>query len=148
MKSRTNAVLPLLVDYTRLQRDLCIEFLRRHANVKSDAAIAAVQPRVGTVRLNEADWRFLQHGMGIRFERASDGAIVEAHVAPVSMPEALDAYRVQAYCESVGVDQLEHLGRTYEVNRENVLQELLNDLALDGKLRLLERQKLLYKLAP
>lgn len=146
MKGQVVEALPLLATYAAMQRELCVRFSLDH-KVRDDADTAAIQPRAGTVALGKSLWRFKQHGLGVRFERVSDGAVVEAHVAPMSIPQGLDAYRIQSYCESMKIDELEHVGQRHGIAQEGQLEQLLNGLAREGKLTLIEPGRHIYALA-
>ena len=61
--------------------------------------------RDGTIALDGEQWTFHRHGAGVTF-RSDRGAVVNAHVALVEVPDGVDAWRLLLYLESLGIHEV------------------------------------------
>jgi hypothetical protein len=85
-----------------------------------------------------AVWTYNRHGAGIIFQ--SNRGVVDAHVGAGEHPDAVDAWRLEQYCESRGVTVLEHRGDRFAADDQGALDDLLKKLVAEGALRVVEQE--------
>jgi hypothetical protein len=97
-------------------------------------------PQIGAIEALGVSWRFTRHGMGFTFE-ADDGRVVNAHEFIDHHPYPIDAYRIQLYCESVGLAALSVDSTTIDISDIWSIESGLDKLISIGLLRLDDRSR-------
>jgi hypothetical protein len=88
----------------------------------------------GFLNFEGETWSYRRHGAGVAF-RSSRGVLVDAHVAMVALPGAIDAWRLFLYFDSIGIQELAYRGRTFVIDGEGNVQSLLEEMAALGVVR-------------
>jgi hypothetical protein len=93
----------------------------------------------GLVDFEEERWSYRRHGAGVAF-RSTRGVLIDAHVAMVDLPGAVDAWRLYLYFDSVGVQELAYCGRAFVIDGETHVQELLEKMEALGVVRAVKHE--------
>jgi hypothetical protein len=121
-----------LEELVRLQKLLLRELKKRNPG-SEDLEVILDFPRSGTVKIGDAEWLFRRHGVGMWFEKISDGTVVDVH-KNVAHPDIFDVWRVDTYLRSIGAfcanetcgPELENLEANQKVVRVGDSFELAN----------------------
>ena len=140
---RSGDAVQCLFEFARLQGNLVRHFLsvyepkdlERFRDVKN-----------GTLSIGGKSWRHYRHGAGVLF-MDSDDVRVNAHVAMVDHPEAMDGGRLFEYLESLGFDSVFFEEREYLIDMPEMVV-MLGDMVRCGMLcEVFYRERLLFKRA-
>lgn len=127
---KSGDALQRLSELAKLQGDLVRQFLDVYAP-KDRERFRDV--RDGTLSLGGKTWKHHRHGVGVLFV-SSDDMRVNAHVAMVDHPEAIDGGRLFEYLESLGLDSVFFEEREYSIAVPEMI-ELLDEMVRRGMLR-------------
>jgi hypothetical protein len=104
-------------------------------------------PRAGSLVLDDNEWYFHKHGSGVSFKAKKDGTVIDAHVETIEAPDAIDAWRLFQYFESIGVSCVECCSTSrHDVTSERQIEAMLAPLLEEGRLIALKRNGL-YRLS-
>ncbi|MGR6655868.1 DUF6896 domain-containing protein [Pseudomonas mosselii] len=109
--------------FVELQCQLVLEFMRTHPDVK-DFTWLLDFPKAGEVFVGGDKWRFIRHGLGLRFEKKACQScwVVDVHKC-FDDPRIIDDWRLLQFFESSG-----------ECMDESQVSLLLNEMWLGGHL--------------
>lgn len=139
----SSAAIEIISEFSQTQAALCQELVAEYA-LSSDEELTTLVPRKGQLALAGQEWSFARHGLGVMFSNQSDTRIIDAHQSPVSLPQALDAWRLMQFFESLDVDNIEVRGTNFPVGNRVEVEQLLAALADDGSLSGVDGQPNMY----
>ncbi len=124
-------------EYCELQSMLLDEMHSRFPSIAKEPA-PQDWPQTGRVSVRGRDWKFLRHGLGFTFLESGEGTIINAHEYIKKRPYPFDAYRLQEFLESRGIQEV-YLGETrYPVDDMMAIQEGLERMRRDGVIQTYE----------
>ena len=88
-----------IAKYVDLQQNL-LAVLRRTLSSVHDWSLLLDFPKEGEVCLDARRWRFVKHGLGVRFVEVETGIVVDVDSDLVAAPTAVSAGRLAQYAES------------------------------------------------
>lgn len=94
----------LLVTFSALQSTLISAFFARFPN--ADRHLFHGVPKHGQVHTSGESWNFQRHGQGVRFHHPETGRTVDAHRSYEDHLDAVDAWRILQFAESIGMSPL------------------------------------------
>ncbi|MEK6540920.1 MAG: hypothetical protein AABZ45_02230 [Pseudomonadota bacterium] len=127
------AAIEMIIEFSETQADLCRELVAQYG-LSSDEELITLVPKKGQLTLEGQLWSFARHGLGVLFSSQSDSRIIDAHERPVSLPQALDAWRLMQFFEALNIENVEAGGTNFPVGSRVEVGELLTALVNEGSL--------------
>lgn len=139
----SSSAIELISEFSKTQAELCQKLVAEYA-LSSDEELITLVPKKGQLALAGQEWSFARHGLGVLFSNQSDTRIIDAHQSPVSLPQALDAWRLMQFFEARDVQNVEVRGTDFPVGSRVEVEKLLAALADDGSLSGIDAQPNMY----
>ena len=113
----------LIEEYVRLQTNLIGSLKHMYSdylNWDTTEPLRKLEPGQ-QITVEHDDWEIMPHGLGCRFTRNSDGAVIDALELLETAPESFDPSRIESYLESIGVEEykFENIKNTVSFNHLN-----------------------------
>ena len=134
----------ILREYARRQARLCNALFERHP--VEDVTRLSDLPRQGVLALDDDDWEFSQHGIGVCFTSVADGEVVNARAWVFAYPAGFDACRLKQHLESKNIGRIAHGEMTYNATMKSSLGKMLECLRREGLLVLVDAKAQIYML--
>lgn len=131
--------------YSILQEELCLTLMNLY-NLKRDSEILDM-PKSGMFFLKNKTWRFVRHGEGVCFFDVDRHEIVDAHRYPFKYPSGIDAWRLWEYFDSKNLKMLFYKDKVIDVSNENTVNNLINQMLLEGILILVNAENSIYSMS-
>lgn len=103
--------------------------------------------RVGNVCADDETWAFALHGVGVRYVGTRSGRIVDVHVQMIEHPDAVDAWRLEQYLESIPVAEVWFENECHRVAEEGGVDLLLATMATRGAIERVQGRHPLFVLS-
>jgi hypothetical protein len=120
----------VLSEFATTQARLC-DALIDHFGL-ADEKLPLEIPWSGAIAMGGEQWLFQKHGVGVRFRRASDSSIYDAHTHMRSCSDCFDVWRLEQYFDSRRVPLVNVGMRIFETQSASALNALLAELSMLG----------------
>lgn len=131
-------------EFVELQYNLISVF--RHIFTQIDWKYLLNCPQNGNFYALGEEWKFQRHGKGLCFTGQKSGKVVDAHTEISAYPKAFDAWRLEQYFNSIGVEKIVYKLDIFNILDEDGTEKLLDALYKEGLITLVLKQPKLYLL--
>ncbi|MBW4681853.1 MAG: hypothetical protein KME19_17310 [Microcoleus vaginatus WJT46-NPBG5] len=132
----------IILEFVELQHNLIFAFQQTFPHL-NDWEYMLDFPQSGNFYALGEEWKFQRHGKGICFTGQKSGKVVDAHAGILTYPKAFDAWRLEQYFDSIGVETTVYKLNVFNIVDEDGTEKLLDTLLKDSLITLaLERPKL------
>lgn len=132
-------------EFVELQYNLIFAFQQTFPHL-NDWEYMLDFPRSGNFYALGEEWKFQRHGKGICFTGHKSGKVVDAHAGISAYPKAFDAWRLEQYFDSIGVENTVYKFNVFNILDEASAEKLLDALLKDGLITLTLNRPKLYLL--